>query len=68
MSRSQSPIDRVLEQLRADFPEPPAGMSSEEFERLCGNIARAIMAAMQAHEDRYHQLTPEFGEPQRPED
>jgi C4-type Zn-finger protein len=67
-SGRQTPIEQVLQQIRADLPSAPQGMSDDEFDRLCNNIARAIMAALQAHEDRYHQLTPEFGEPQRPDE
>ena len=67
MSCPKTPIDRVLEHVRADFPNPPQGMTNDEFDRLCNNIAQAIMTALQAHEERYHQMTPEFGEPQRPD-
>jgi hypothetical protein len=64
----QDLIEKVVQQIRADFPSAPHGMSDDEFDRLCTNIARAVAAGIQHHENRYHQLSPEFGEPQRPED
>jgi hypothetical protein len=59
-------VERLVETLKADFPEAPAGMSQDEFDRLCSNIARAIAIGMQMHEDQHHQIKPEFGEPDRP--
>jgi hypothetical protein len=62
----QDTVEKLIETIKADFPEAPAGMSQDEFDRLCSNIARAIAAGMQMHEDRHHQIKPEFGEPDRP--
>jgi translation initiation factor 2 beta subunit (eIF-2beta)/eIF-5 len=64
----QDTVERLLETIKADFPEAPEGMSKDDFDRLCSNIARAIAAGLQMHEDRHHQIKPEFGEPDRPSD
>ncbi len=66
--RNLDTVEQLIETITADFPEAPAGMSQDEFDRLCANIARAIATGMQLHEDRYHQIQPEFGEPHRQED
>jgi hypothetical protein len=70
MAERQRPdtVEQLLEVIRSDFREAPAGMSQDDFDRLCSNIARAISVALEKHEGRYHQISPEFGEPQRPED
>ena len=61
-------VEQLLATIKADLPDAPAGMSQDEFDRLCTNIARAIAAGLQIHENRHHQIQPEFGEPQRPEE
>lgn len=62
----QDTVEQLIQTIKSDLPQAPAGMSQDEFDRLCSNIARAIAAGMQKHEDRHHQIKPEFGEPDRP--
>lgn len=59
-------VEQLIQTIKADLPDAPAGMSQDEFDRLCSNIARAIAAGVQQHEDQLHQIKPEFGEPDRP--
>jgi hypothetical protein len=61
-------VEKLLQTIKADLPAAPGGMSEDEFNQLCRNIATAIAAGMQMHENQHHQIQPEFGEPQRPED
>jgi hypothetical protein len=62
----QDTVERLLETIKSDFSEAPSGMTQDEFDRLCNNIARAIAVGLQMHEDHHHQIKPEFGEPDRP--
>lgn len=62
----QDTVEQLLETIKADLPEAPSGMSQDAFDRLCISIARAIAAGLQMHEERHHQIQPEFGEPDRP--
>ena len=59
-------VEQLLQTIKADLPDAPAGMSQDEFDRLCLNIARAIAAGLQMHENQHHNIKPEFGEPDRP--
>ncbi len=59
-------VEQLIQTIKADLPDAPAGMSQDEFDRLCTNIARAIAAGMQMHENQHHQIKPDFGEPDRP--
>jgi hypothetical protein len=61
-------VDQIVQMIRRDLPDAPQGMSQGEFDKLCGNIARAIIVTLQQHEQRQHRIEPEFGEPQRPGD
>lgn len=61
-------VEQLLKTIKADLLDPPEGMSQDEFDRLCQNIARAIAAGMQMHENQHHNIKPEFGEPDRPGD
>lgn len=63
----QDTVEQLLSIIKSDLPEQPQGMSPDEFDRLCDNIARAIAAGLQMHENNRHQIQPEFGEPDRPE-
>ncbi len=60
-------VEKLLETIKTDLPEAPSGMSQDAFDRLCTNIARAIATGLEMHENRHHQIKPEFGEPDRPE-
>lgn len=62
----QSTVAQLLNVIKSDLPERPEGMSQQDFDRLCENIARAIVTGLQMHENRHHQIQPEFGEPDRP--
>ncbi|TVR73307.1 MAG: hypothetical protein EA415_07895 [Sphaerobacteraceae bacterium] len=59
-------VEQLIQTIKSDLPDAPAGMSQDEFDRLCTNIARAIAAGMQMHENQHHQIKPDFGEPDRP--
>lgn len=61
-------VEQLIQTIKSDLPDAPAGMSQDEFDRLCSNIARAIAAGMQMHENQHHQIKPDFGEPDRPGD
>jgi hypothetical protein len=61
-------VEQLISTIKADLPDAPSGMTQDEFDQLCRNIARAIAAGMQMHENRHHQIEPDFGEPYRPGD
>lgn len=62
----QETIDQLVQVIQTDMPSSVEGMTQEQFDQLCRNIARAIATGLQMHEDGYHRIAPEFGEPDRP--
>lgn len=61
--RIESELQALVDTIRQGLPDSPGGLSADQFNRLCENIARAVIQAVSTHETRLHAQTPEFGEP-----